>query len=223
MKTVAMIPVKRQSRRVHLKNFRPFAGKPLYRHFLEKMIDMPFDGIYVDTDSEIVAEYTISMGWDVIERLPELAADTANGNDLLMYEASQVEADIYFQMFVTAPLLEPSTIRKAYEVMTTELEYDSLFTAVRIFSWFWYNDRPINYDPKVLPRSQDAAPVIRETTGLYAIRREALLQEKCRIGRSPYMLFVSEVEAIDIDTEFDFQLAEFLYREIELGKLDAAR
>ena len=40
------------------------------------------------------------------------------------------------------------------------------------FSWFWFNDRPINYKPKILPRSQDAKPIVMETTGLYGIRKK---------------------------------------------------
>ena len=33
------------------------------------------------------------------------------------------------------------------------------------------NKKPINYKPKILPRSQDAKPIIQETTGLYGIKR----------------------------------------------------
>ena len=89
---------------------------------------------------------------------------------------------------------------------------DSIFTAIKINSWFWYDDKPVNYDPKVLPRSQDALPIIKETTGLYGIKKDALLEYKCRIGQNPYMLFVDEYEAADLDTEFDFQYVEFLLK-----------
>ena len=34
----------------------------------------------------------------------------------------------------------------------------------------WFK-KPINYRPKILPRSQDARPVIIETTGLYGITK----------------------------------------------------
>tara|TARA_B100001964_G_scaffold101846_1_gene113895 strand:+ start:15 stop:572 length:558 start_codon:yes stop_codon:yes gene_type:complete len=182
---------------------------------MKKLIDSPFDEVFIDTDSTEISEYARGMGWKVIKRVPELAADSANGNDLLLYEAGVVDADIYFQLFITAPLLLPQTINEAYKIMTTEMEYDSLFTATEIYSWFWYNNKPVNYDPKVLPRSQDATPIIRETTGLYAIRRDALLKNKCRIGENPYMLFVGEMEAMDIDTEQDFRVAEIIFSHIK--------
>ena len=215
MKVVAIVPIKEMSKRVKSKNFRSFCGEPLYRFFMKKLIDSPFDEVFIDTDSTEISEYARGMGWKVIKRVPELAADSANGNDLLLYEAGVVDADIYFQLFITAPLLLPQTINEAYKIMTTEMEYDSLFTATEIYSWFWYNNKPVNYDPKVLPRSQDATPIIRETTGLYAIRRDALLKNKCRIGENPYMLYVGEMEAMDIDTEQDFRVAEIIFSHIK--------
>ena len=215
MKVVAIIPIKEMSKRVKSKNFRSFCGEPLYKFFMKKLIDSPFDEVFIDTDSTEISEYARGMGWKVIKRVPELAADSANGNDLLLYEAGVVDADIYFQLFITAPLLLPQTINEAYKIMTTEMEYDSLFTATEIYSWFWYNNKPVNYDPKVLPRSQDATPIIRETTGLYAIRRDALLKNKCRIGENPYMLYVGEMEAMDIDTEQDFRVAEIIFSHIK--------
>ena len=213
MKTVAFIPVKQTSKRVRSKNFRSFCGVPLYQWFLRKLSDgaVPFDEIYVDTDSDEVADYAIAHGLRHLPRDPKLAEDTANGNDLLVYEAENVIADVYVQLFITAPLLRPDTIRTAIEIIANRVEYDSLFTAVRRYSWFWFDGAPVNYDPKVLPRSQDALPVIQETTGLYAIRRDVLLERRCRIGYNPYMLFVNDTEAVDIDTEEEFKLAEFWY------------
>jgi N-acylneuraminate cytidylyltransferase len=79
----------------------------------------------------------------------------------------------------------------------------------------------VNYDPQVLPRSQDAEPVIRETTGLYAIRREPLLRRKCRIGESPFFLPVDDIEALDIDSELDFRIAEVISQERRLAAADS--
>jgi len=39
-----------------------------------------------------------------------------------------------------------------------------------------------------------------------------LMEYKNVIGRMPYMYELSEVESVDIDTEFDFEVAEFLYK-----------
>ena len=53
-------------------------------------------------------------------------------------------------------------------------------------------------------------PVIEETTGLYGITRESLEKYRCRIGRNPYIHIVSKFEAVDINTEEDWKVAEFV-------------
>ena len=68
----------------------------------------------------------------------------------------------------------------------------------------------MNYRPGILPRSQDMMPVIEETTGLYGITREALSKYHCRIGRKPYIHIVSKFEAVDINTEEDWKVAEYV-------------
>ena len=206
--TVAIIPIKTHSERYERKNFRLLEGKPLYRFFLEKMDRCDFDKVFVDTDSDEIKQYTREAGYQVIDRIPELTKRDANGNDLLLYESTLVESKVYFQLFITAPFLRTDTINQAIKIMREKGSYDSLFTAYEMYTWFWYEGRPVNYDPKILPRSQDATPVVRETTGLYAIRKNALDKYKCRIGERPYMLFVDYVESIDLDNAIDFATAE---------------
>lgn len=205
---VAIIPIKAHSERYRNKNFRLLTGRPLYQHLLDKMDSCNFDRVFVDTDSEEIKEYTKQLGHCVIDRLPELASNSASGNDLLVYQSTIVDAEIFFQLFITAPFLRPETINSAIDLLREQQSYDSLFTAHKMYTWFWYDGHPVNYEPGKLPRSQDAKPVIRETTGLYAIRKNALKKLRRRIGDSPFMLFVDYVESIDIDNEIDLSIAE---------------
>ena len=62
----------------------------------------------------------------------------------------------------------------------------SVLTVQSLYTWFGLK-RPINYNPKVLPRSQDAHPVIVETTALYGITKRSLKKRKCRIGFNLFM------------------------------------
>ena len=77
---------------------------------------------------------------------------------------------------------------------------DSILTCKKIFSWFWFKKKPINYKPQKLPRSQDALPVVQETTGLYGIRRNALIKYKCRIGKKPIFFEVSNSSLLTLIT-----------------------
>jgi len=204
MKIIAIIPIKSNSERVPEKNFRIINGKPLYRFLLDKMSSCNFDEVFVDTDSDEIKEYCNKNNLNIIDRLPSLARNDANGNDLLNYHASIIDADVYFQLFVTAPLLKVSTINQCINVMKSNEIYDSILTVEEIYSWFWFDNKPVNYEPAILPRSQDAKPIIKETTGLYGIRKDILNKNKCRIGEHPYFFSVQDDESIDLDCESDF-------------------
>ncbi len=205
IKTVAIIPIKKNSKRVKGKNFKKINSKPLYRYLLDKLKYCKFDEIYVDSDSKEIEKYCKNQGYKFINRKSYLKKDNANGNDLLNYHSKIISSDIYFQLFVTAPLLKIKTINNCIDTLKKSKKFDSILTANKIYTWFWFNNKPVNYNPKVLPRSQDAKPLIMETTGLYGIKSKALKKKKCRIGYKPYFYFVEKNESVDLDTVEDFK------------------
>mgnify|MGYP001272307686 CR=1 FL=1 len=203
MKTVAIIPIKSNSKRVKNKNFKKIHNIPLYQIVLNKVKKSKIDEIYVDTDSKLIKSFCIRNNIFVIDRLKRLSKDNANGNDLLNYHSKIIKADLYFQIFITAPLLSINSINKCVDLLKKK-KNDSILTVNRIYSWFWFKNKPVNYSPKVLPRSQDAQPIVQETTGLYGIKRQALQKYKCRIGKKPIFFNVPNHEALDLDTYQDF-------------------
>ena len=56
-KIVAIIPIKSNSERVTKKNFKKIRGKPLYEYLLNKLTNVHFDEIYVDSDSKNLEKY----------------------------------------------------------------------------------------------------------------------------------------------------------------------
>ena len=209
MKIVAIVPIKLKSKRLKNKNFKKINGRPLYKYLLDKLKFTNFDEIYVDSNSPEIEEYCKLKNYKFIKRLPKLALDNANGNDLLNYHSKIINADIYFQLFITAPLLKIKTINNCIEKIKKSKKYDSILTSKSVQTWFWYKGKPVNYDPKILPRSQDADPLVFETTGLYGIRKKTLLSKKARIGNKPYFYEVSDEEAIDLDNLKDFRYLEY--------------
>ncbi len=212
MKTACFIPIKENSERVPGKNLRILNDKKLYEYICQHVKEADvFDDVYIDTNSQEISLYAEKMGFYVIKRKPELAKNTANGNDLLVYHFESYPGyDYYFQLFATAPYMQASTIQKCFNRLTTSEEYDSCFTATENHSFYWLSGNPINYRPGILPRSQDMLPLIEETTGLYGISAEALNRYRCRIGKKPYIHMVNKFEAVDINTEDDFKIAEYI-------------
>lgn len=212
MKTACFIPIKSNSERVPGKNFRVLNGKKLYEYICEHVKEANvFDEVFIDTNSEEIAGYAQKMGYQVIQRKEELARNTANGNDLLVHHYNlHPEFDYYFQLFATAPYLMPQSIRNCVNALLQSETYDSCFTATENHGFYWLNGNPINYRPGILPRSQDMQAMVEETTGLYGISRDSLDRYRCRIGRNPLIYRVSKFEAVDINTEEDLKIAEYI-------------
>lgn len=212
MTSIAIIPIKSNSVRVPGKNFRPLRGKKLYEYIIDHSLGAQcFDQVCVDTDSQEIAEYCAKAGATSIPRDPWLSSNEANGNDLMVAHARKLPGyDLYFQLFATAPFLRPKTIKDCADFLASTQEYDSVFTATEEGGWFWCQGLPVNYRPGLLPRSQDAIHVIKETTGLYGITREAIERYHCRIGAKPHIYLVDSKEAVDLDTEQDFKIAELI-------------
>ena len=72
-----------------------------------------------------------------------------------------------------------------------------------------FNTDQCNYIPKILPRSQDAKPVIVESTGLYGIKAKTLKKIKCRIGKKPYFYEIDDYESLDIDNKKDIEYLKY--------------
>ena len=50
-----------------------------------------------------------------------------------------------------------------------------------------------------------------ETSGFYIYKRQVINQMKRRIGDSPFIVEVDEIESIDIDEKIDFEIADAIY------------
>jgi CMP-N-acetylneuraminic acid synthetase len=214
-KIAALIPMRHHSERVPGKNYRPMAGKPLYHHILETLLAVPeITSIVVDSDSpDILAGVGAHFpGVLTLERPPHLRAGEIPMNDVLLHTTSQMEADWYLQTHSTNPLLKPGTISRAIQLLITNYpSYDSLFGVTRLQTRLWdQHTQPVNHDPNILLRTQDLPPIYEENSCLYIFRRETLVQRRNRLGERPLMFQIDRGEALDIDEEMDFRIAEFL-------------
>ena len=207
--------MRHHSQRVPGKNYRPLAGKPLFQHILETLDAVPeIDAIIVDTDSEPVMDGVRRLfpAVNLISRPGHLRADDVPMNDILLHDTAQVQADFYLQTHSTNPLLKTETISRAIQSFLANLPtYDSLFSVTRLQTrLYWRDGRAINHNPLELIQTQDLPPVYEENSCIYLFTRENLERKKHRIGDKPLMFEIPRLEAIDIDEEADFQLADLL-------------
>ncbi len=219
---VALVPMRHISERIPGKNYRDFAGKPLFHHIIGALIDCrKFSHILIDTDSETIKTSIITHYADknviVVERPQHLRDGTTPMNDVLLHDIQQIEADFYLQTHSTNPLLKPETLIKAIDLFMEKYPiYDSLFGVTRLQTRLWDQlTQPVNHNPHILLRTQDLPPIYEENSTMYIFTRELLEHKHNRIGDRPLMFEVDALEAWDIDEELDFRVAEFLYLQRE--------
>jgi len=209
--------MRHNSQRVSGKNYRPLAGKPLYRHIVETLLATPeVDEVVVDTDSAPVMDglHVEFPQVRILERPEHLRADAIPMNEILAHDTAQVEADFYLQTHSTNPLLKAATISRAIQAFLKGYPgWDSMFSVTRLQTRLWDAlTRPINHNPAILLQTQDLPPVYEENSCLYLFTRQNLLARRNRLGERPLMFEIDPDEAWDIDEEIDFAIADFLMR-----------
>ncbi len=216
VKIAALLPMRHESERVPGKNYRLFAGKPLFHWVLQSLLDCDLVAeVLIDTDSPEIMRGTAEHFPQVrlLERPHHLRGGGVPMNDILVHDAGATDAEFLLQTHSTNPLLLPRTIARAIRSFLAEFpERDSLFSVSRVQKRMWDADvRPVNHDPGDLLRTQDLTPMFEENSCLYVFSREGLLARANRIGATPQMFEMDRLEAWDIDEEVDFQVAETLF------------
>lgn len=218
-KLVALLPMKAHSARVKSKNFREFAGKPLFRWILDTMLSMEeIDKVVINTDArQILADAGLNDGDAdgrvmIRDRKPEICGDFVSMNLVLADDVANVAAETYLMTHTTNPLLSAEAIRgclKTYHDKVAAGEADSLFSVNKIQTRFYRDDMsPVNHDPDNLIRTQDLEPWFEENSNAFIFSRDSFAKTDARIGAKPAMYETPPLESIDIDTADQWMLAE---------------
>jgi len=219
---VALVPMRHHSERVPGKNYRPLAGKPLFHHILDTLLQCPeITTIAVDTDSPDIIE-GLALHYPqvtVIHRPEHLRADTIPMNEVLLHDTALLPADLYLQTHSTNPLLRPATISRAIQTLAGLFPtFDSLFSVTRLQTRIWDQlGRPVNHNPSILLRTQDLPPIYEENSCIYLFTRRTLEQRRNRLGERPYLFEIPAAEAWDIDEELDFAIVDLILRKQIFG------
>lgn len=92
--------------------------------------------------------------------------------------------------------------------------YDSLFSVTRLQSrLYWESGKSVNHNPQELLPTQDLQPVYEENSNFYLFSKTSFVAAgNNRIGLRPKMFVVNKLEAVDIDEEEDWKMAEILFK-----------
>jgi CMP-N-acetylneuraminic acid synthetase len=215
MNIIAMVPVRKGSKRVPSKNSKPFADTTLLdiRLTMLKQVNGLSD-IIVSTDCDRCIEIAESHGVQIHHRDPYYAGEISND---LFYKnlAEACPAEFMINSEVVQPLLKLSTLQAAVDKIKTDYpNIDSVVSVSPEKKFLWQDGKSLNYDSNKTPRSQELPNIVSLNWAVGIIKTELFAATGNIVGNKPYFTVLSKIESIDIDDEEDFMVAELLYKKL---------
>lgn len=227
MRVVAFVPAKGESSRIRNKNTVILDGEYLFKRKLRQLVECSeIDEVYLDTESDQLAELASDLPIKVLKRDKNLASNATDGHELFANECRQVNADLYIQCLCTSPFITSATIQRALAALKSARGSDSLVAVQRRKQYTWVDGRPA-YGEGRIPNSVDLPETIVESMGLYMVRRaKGASAPGRRFGKKPILFDLTDEEAVDVNWPDDLAHAERICagaRAAHNAQLDAIR
>jgi CMP-N,N'-diacetyllegionaminic acid synthase len=209
----ALVPVRSGSVRVENKNIRSFCGSTLLEIRVKQLLTLPFlDGVVVSSNDPEMLKMAHDLGAETHQRDPYFASNTVSMSEVYENMASSIACDDIMYALVTTPLVTNQSFIDAYKLYR-ELppEYDSITTVADVKEFLIKDGKPFNYDGNKIPRSQDLPNIVKLTFCISMLPRQMMVEKRSCLGKNPYFFKLPQQESVDIDTPFDFKMAEMLY------------
>ena len=226
-KVVAVIIARGGSKGGPRKNARQLCGKPLiaYPIIAAKNCSL-IDRVIVSTDDDKIALVAKEWGGEVLFKRPaELAEDLTPTEPVLQHavkwldEQGSYRTDI--MVFLTATFFprKKGIVEKVVKHLIDHPELDSVFTATPTHKNYWrFQDGKFQRLASDIPQyssRQTKEPLWREDTPLVCATRADWVRQGKRMGEKVWIIENDADFSLDIDTEFDFRLAEEYVKQLK--------
>jgi len=225
-KTLALIPAKAGSVRLPRKNIRKFLGVSLLGRAIKRAQNLSFiDRICVSTEDEEVAKQARNFNVDIPFIRPEvLAKDPAGVVEVALHALEWFELhgeafDTLIILLPTSPFCKSSDIEGAVDVylktgakflMSVSREVHSPFSSL-ILDDGWLSPLHPEYLNQTGSRSNRLVPLLARCNGAITICNVEEFKKTKNYYSYPLAAYEMPLDrSIDIDTELEFQFAEFL-------------
>lgn len=225
MKTVCFVFARGGSKGLPGKNIKPLCGVPLIGHSILRAKEAGLNEIIVSTDCPTIAEVARQWGAETpFERPAELATDTASEwqawqHAIGWYQHNRGDFDAFLSLPATAPMRSTEDVLNCISVLESDpladvvisvspAERNPFFNMVKLDSKGYAT--LFAQLPGGVTRRQDAPAVFDITTVAYAARPNFVLNHSGLFDGQVRTIEVPNSRALDIDTAYDFELAQAL-------------
>tara|TARA_Y100001963_G_C6707032_1_gene412401 strand:- start:330 stop:983 length:654 start_codon:yes stop_codon:yes gene_type:complete len=214
-KITAIVPVRKGSQRVRNKNIRPFCGTNLLSIKLDTLKQVAgVDEIVVSTDCDIMLDLARAKGVTAVTREPYYASSECTNSEFFQHVAENLNTDYILYSPVTSPLISVETYNEVIKTFR-EKGKENIVTASLVKHHMWLNGKPLNYDIRNSPNSQDLPDIVSLNYACNIIAKDAMVKYRNIVTENPHFYILDEIESMDIDTEFDFMVAEMIYNKLK--------
>ena len=218
MKTIAILFARKNSKSIPGKNKRYIGGKPLIIYPIKALQKSKnIDSIFVLSDDQEILSIAAEQGVNALERNPDFADDDTTLDeaiyDLLKNGFNNLEPnDLILSVQPTSIFLNAETINKVVKEFLNN-NFDTVLTIKeeRKLKWKKLNSKLIPQYKQRINRQQ-IEPEYTETGAVVACKLNLILKSKSRIGNQVIGVIQTEKESLDIDTYYDWWLAENLVK-----------
>ena len=222
MNNIAIIPARSGSKGLLNKNIKLLNGQPLIAYTIKAALDSgEFDEIMVSTDSAEYAKIAREYGASVpFFRSHETSSDTASSwavvdEVLCEYKKKGNEFDSFCLLQPTSPLRTEEDIRNAYNLYREKAEFAVVSVCEAEHSPLWCGHLPENHEftnfvnPEAIRQRQASGKFYRLNGAIYIVNIKKYKEKKFLYQKGSFAYIMNQIRSIDIDTELDFEMAEY--------------
>lgn len=209
----AVVPVRKGSQRVPNKNTRDFCGTTLLDIKIKSLLSLSshLKDIVVSTDCDHMIDIAKSYGVKTHRRDAYFASSQATNSEFFGNLASSIKSQNILYSPVTCPFISEDTFINCFKLFQSS---ENVVTVAPVKHHMWLDGKPINYDIRKAPNSQDLPDIYQITYGVSLISTDLMAEYKNIVTETPTFHVLDGIEAVDIDTELDFFIAEKIYENI---------
>jgi CMP-N-acetylneuraminic acid synthetase len=209
----AVVAVRKGSQRVPNKNIKPFGDSNLLQMKLNTLKQVKnIDEIVVNSDCDKMLEIGKMNDVKTHKRDDYFASSKATNSEFHGHIAEITKTDSIFLAPVCSPFVSVESHEKSVDYYLNN-SFDSVTSVTEVKNHLWLNGKPLNYDLDNVPNSQDLPDVVKLNYGISIVDREIMKNKNRIVGNNPGFYKLDEIESIDVDTPFDWIVAETIYKE----------